>query len=126
MGDDEKLAKGIQISIDQGVIPKQEVPPKYQAIDVKGKSPDDVCDEMLKCCGEAATKGCVIGLVGLSGTGKGTTMARLKERLPNAITWSNGNVFRSVTLLAATWCEQQGLAEFDGAKALTAENLTQF
>lgn len=124
--DDDKLAKGIQISIDNGAILKQDDPPKYIQIDVKGKTPDMVCDEMLAHCGDAAIKGCVIVLVGLSGTGKGTTMARLKERLPNAVTWSNGNVFRSLTLLAATWCEQQGLAEFDAAKALTKENLASF
>lgn len=32
----------------------------------------------------------------------------LKKKLPNAVTWSNGNVFRSLTLLAATSCEVNG------------------
>ena len=44
------------------------------------------------------------------------------------MTWSNGNIFRSVTLLAATYCEQQqkdGEA-FDITKALTKENLADF
>lgn len=45
---------------------------------------------------------------------------------PSQVTWSNGNVFRSLTLLAATWCEQQGMAAFDGAAALTAPNLADF
>ena len=35
-------------------------------------------------------------------------------------TWSNGNIFRSLTLLAATYCEQNGVAIKD---ALTPENL---
>ena len=43
------------------------------------------------------------------------------------MTWSNGNIFRSVTLLAATWCEQQeGIDGFDKEKALTKENLASF
>jgi hypothetical protein len=67
-------------------------------------------------------------LCGLSGTGKGTTVAKLGELLPAGKTtgWSNGDVFRALTLLAATWCEQQGLAEFDAEKALTPENVAEF
>jgi hypothetical protein len=43
------------------------------------------------------------------------------------VTWSNGNVFRSVTLLAVTWCEQQpDIDGFDKEKALTKENLESF
>lgn len=51
----------------------------------------------------------VLVLVGLSGTGKGTTVDILKKKLPNTTSWSNGNVFRSLTLLAATFCTQQGI-----------------
>ena len=43
------------------------------------------------------------------------------------VTWSNGNIFRSVTLLAVTWCEQQSdIDGFDKDKALTKENLQSF
>ena len=42
------------------------------------------------------------------------------------MSWSNGNIFRSVTLLAATWCERQGLAEFDPDKALSKDNLQDY
>lgn len=43
------------------------------------------------------------------------------------VTWSNGNIFRSATLLAATWCEQQdGIDGFDKEKALTKDNLASF
>ena len=43
------------------------------------------------------------------------------------VCWSNGNIFRSVTLLAATWCEQQPDCDgFDAKKALTKENLASF
>lgn len=59
-------------------------------------------------------------------------MATLQEKLidedkKQVICWSNGNVFRSVTLLAVTWCEQQdGCNGFNPARALTNENLTSF
>ena len=88
---------------------------------------------------------------GLSGTGKGTTTAKLKvgwgplprdawryrracsetwlrqawhcgvvdcgmhacacaqERIPNTVCWSNGNLFRSLTLLAVTHLEKAGI-----------------
>lgn len=42
------------------------------------------------------------------------------------MTWSNGNLFRSITLLAVTWCEVNGLSEFDPLRALTDENIRSF
>jgi hypothetical protein len=63
---------------------------------------------------------------------QGTTVATLQEKLidedkKQVVCWSNGNVFRSVTLLAVTWCEQQNDCNgFDPARALTKENLTSF
>lgn len=125
--DAEKLQAGIQISIDAGVLPTLDPPPEYVNIDVMGKTSDDVCNIIVEHVGQAASTGCVIVLCGLSGTGKGTTVAKLTTLLPNTTTWSNGNVFRSLTLLAATWCEQQeGLEGFDGDLALTMENLEAF
>jgi cytidylate kinase len=129
--DDEKLAAGIQIAVDAGVLPKQDVPPAYTKIDVLGKTPEDVCGVISSAVGEAAGSGCIVVLCGLSGTGKGTTVEHLiKKTLPNAVSWSNGNIFRSLTLLAVTWCEQQQSdgegAAFDADAALTAENLETF
>jgi cytidylate kinase len=46
---------------------------------------------------------------GLSGTGKGTTVAKLQRLLPHASAWSNGNIFRSLTLLTVTYFEKHGL-----------------
>lgn len=80
--DDVKLRAGIQISIDSGAIGAQASPPKYYRIDVAGKTPDDVvADIMGQLPGGAADTGCVIVIVGLSGTGKGTTVAKLKVRV---------------------------------------------
>jgi hypothetical protein len=45
----------------------------------------------------------------------------LEESGQKVVSWSNGNIFRSVTLLAATWCELNGLSEFDPDKALSKD-----
>lgn len=123
--DDEKLAAGIQIALEKGVISKDYVPEEYINVDVMGKTADQVADEIISKCGDTSA-GLVIVLCGLSGTGKGTTVAKLSEKLPKVTTWSNGNVFRSLTYLAATWCEQNGCEGFDAEKALTPENLANF
>jgi len=127
--DGEKLQKGIDCAKSKGVIDPNFEPEKYVTIDVLGKTPTEVCDSILdhvKKGGAAA--GIVILLCGLSGTGKGTTVTKLREKLEadgkKVVCWSNGNIFRSVTLLAATWCEQNG--ENDIKKALTPENLASF
>ena len=130
--DAEKLQVGIDYAKEKGVIDPTFVPEPYVTIDVLGKSPDDVSDEILGFVNENKQEGSgsVIVLCGLSGTGKGTTVAKLSEKLAadrEVVCWSNGNIFRSVTLLAATWCEQQGDCDgFDAGKALTKENLASF
>jgi hypothetical protein len=57
---------------------------------------------------------------------KGTTAALLAKTLPHCVTWSNGNLFRSITLLAVTWCEVNGLTEFDAERALSDDNIRSF
>lgn len=122
--DDDKLAEGIAFAQKKGVIPIIS-PAPYVTIDVLGKSPSQVAQTILKKL-DGATTG-VLVLVGLSGTGKGTTVCRLREILESegrsVTTWSNGNVFRSVTLLAMTWCEQNDKSV---EEALTKENLASF
>jgi hypothetical protein len=72
-------------------------------------------------------------------TVQGTTVAALREKLERddgkrVVCWSNGNVFRSVTLLAVTWCEEEcrrkgGTSTVDSLdinEALTKENLASF
>lgn len=105
--DGEKLGNGIQKAVDKGVLPAKVAVEPTTKVMVSGKSADAVADEIIKALGDAPSKGCVLVLQGLSGTGKGTTVAKLKEKLPNAQTWSNGNIFRSITLLAVTWSEKE-------------------
>ncbi|KAG7352712.1 hypothetical protein IV203_008760 [Nitzschia inconspicua] len=135
-----KLEKGIDFAKGKGVIDPNYVPEPYVELDVLGKTPSTVADEILaiiksgnnynSATNESA--GSVIVLCGLSGTGKGTTVSKLCQKLEGeegkkVVTWSNGNIFRSVTLLAVTWCEQQpDLDGFDKDKALTKENLQSF
>ena len=90
-------------------------------VDVLGKTADEVADAIVKALGKAASQGCVLVLQGLSGTGKGTTVAKLQAKLPRATAWSNGNVFRALTLLAVSRCEAAG--EAFSADGLTPEVL---
>merc|ERR1719337_752782 len=85
-------------------------------VSVTGKAADAVAGEIIAKLGDAPSRGCVMTLQGLSGTGKGTTVAKLKEKLPNSQTWSNGNLFRSLTLLAVTYAEQKGCTLQDALK----------
>jgi len=130
--DAEKLQVGIDYAKEKGVIDPNFVPEPYVTIDVLGKSPDEVSNDILGYVNDNKQEGSgsVIVLCGLSGTGKGTTVAKLSEKLSadrEVVCWSNGNIFRSVTLLAATWCEQQSNCDgFDAEKALAKENLASF
>jgi cytidylate kinase len=126
--DASKLIKGIEFAQQKGVIDPNFVPEPYIPMDVLGKTPDQVADLILQHVNEHQTteqNGLVLVLVGLSGTGKGTTVAKLNEKLQqqglSVTNWSNGNVFRSVTLLATTWCEQHHADDLEAA--LTKDNL---
>jgi len=131
--DADKLQKGINLALDKGVLSKDFVPEEYITVNVLGKSAEAVADEILEHVASNAADSNVIVLVGQSGTGKGTTVSTLQDKLVregSASTvqcWSNGNIFRSVTLLAATWCELNcDDKKFNAEKALTKENLASF
>ena len=124
--DAEKLKRGIEIAIEKGVLQKLDPYPAYARIDVQGKTAKEVADEITrlrdKATGADEWTGGVIVLAGLSGTGKGTTVDILKKMMGKATTWSNGNIFRSLTLLAVTHAMHQGQ---DFSKAfLTSENIS--
>jgi len=107
--DGEKLQKGIQLAIDKEVLSANVQVEDVTKIQVAGKNAGKICEEIVVALGTAPSKGCVLTLQGLSGTGKGTTVAKLQESLPSAQTWSNGNLFRSITLLAVTHAEAEGI-----------------
>ena len=106
--DAEKLAEGIRHAVSTGVLPADPPVEPTNSIDVLGKSVDDVTALITQALGDAPTAGCIFVLSGLSGTGKGTTVAKLQQALPRAMAWSNGNVFRSITLLVLEHCASTG------------------
>ena len=67
--DGEKLQKGVDIAKDKGVLDPNFVPEEYITIDVLGKSPEGVADEILSIVRESSGPPVVV-LCGLSGTGK--------------------------------------------------------
>ena len=106
--DEEKLWKGVEISIARGVLEKV-IPSEATRVEVAGRTPGQVVACIMQQMSVAEGVGSVVVLQGQSGTGKGTTTATLLEKLPNSVSWSNGNVFRSLTLLAATHCKNEGI-----------------
>lgn len=123
--DDEdgvKLAAGITIAVNKGVLVANPDVAPVKKIDVVGKSADQVAGEIQAQL--PGKDGNVLVLQGLSGTGKGTTVKKLQSLLPNCVCWSNGNLFRTFTHLASVYCEDNKV-EFSSA-VLTAELLSGF
>jgi hypothetical protein len=148
--DNDKLKVGIEYAQKKGVIDVNYVPQPYIVIDVYNQTPEEVADTILQYVQDhpensddgssSNDSGYVIVLVGLSGTGKGTTVTQLVTKLQqqqyNVITWSNGNIFRCVTLLATTyWDDLQKQGQqvdtsneepFNKDAVLTKENIEMF
>ena len=89
--DDDKLAAGISMAVDKGVLAAKPPLEPLQRVDVLGRSADVVASAIIQALGDAPSQGCVLILQGLSGTGKGTTCAKLQQLLPRCTSWSNGN-----------------------------------
>jgi len=68
--------QGVDLAIAKGVLRSIE-PLPYRAIRVEGKSTDAIVGEITASL--PVGRGAVVVLVGLSGTGKGTTVARLAQ-----------------------------------------------
>lgn len=68
--DAQKLQKGIDIAKEKGVIDPDFKAEEYITVDVLGKSPDMVADEILDKVRKQEGEGGVVVLCGLSGTGK--------------------------------------------------------
>ncbi|GET89309.1 hypothetical protein, conserved [Leishmania tarentolae] len=113
--DAEKLADGIRIAIRKGIVSGTPDVSPVKKLNVVGLSAQDVTDKIVAAL--PSKNGNVIILQGLSGTGKGTTVSKLKDALPKCVTWSNGNIFRSYTYLCNEVLAVQG-------KEITEESLT--
>jgi len=123
--DDQKLRFQVDFAIEKGLLKSSPQMSLCPAAEVKviGKSADAIADEIVVALGDASSKGCVICFQGSPGTGKSTTVSKLKEKVPKAQIWSNDNLFRSLTLLALTKAEKDKTALKD---QLTAKALESF
>ena len=74
-----QLAMGIQQAVKKGVLPPNPPVEPTVNVDVLGKSVDEVCKVITTALGDAPSSGCILVLQGLSGTGKGTTVASMRE-----------------------------------------------
>lgn len=119
--DERKLAVGIRIAIHKGLLKAHPNVSPVRKINVEGLTAQDVTDFIVKHL--PSTEGNVIVLQGLSGTGKGTTVSKLKAVLPRCMTWSNGNVFRSYTYLCN--CELKARGQSISKSTLTPELICQ-
>ncbi|CBZ27776.1 conserved hypothetical protein [Leishmania mexicana MHOM/GT/2001/U1103] len=113
--DAEKLSNGIRIAIRKGIVSGKPDASPVNKLNVVGLSAQEVTDKIMAAL--PSKNGNIIILQGLSGTGKGTTVSKLKDALPKCVTWSNGNIFRSYTYLCNEVLAAQG-------KEITEESLT--
>ena len=102
--DEDKLAKGVAEAVARGVLQEHPRVEPVFPIEAEGKSVRVIADEIRLKLGRAPENGCVVVIQGSSGTGKSTLVKKLKAGMPKAACWSNGNVFRALTLLALRMC----------------------
>jgi hypothetical protein len=110
------LQKGIDLGVAKGVLEAEVQVEPIIKVNVTGRSPDSIAEEIKSKLGDAPSKGCSLTIQGLSGLGKGTTVDKLKTILPKAQTWSNGDIFRSITLLATRFAIQEKFSEEEREK----------
>jgi hypothetical protein len=85
--DGEKLQLGIDFAKEKGVIDPNYVPEPYLQMDVLGKTPESVADDIIAAVtAHSDGAGSVIVLCGLSGTGKVSVLTY--THVPS-ITWSS-------------------------------------
>ena len=115
--DGRLLALGISASLASGALQPLSSPRVYERIAVDGQSPAEVAGSVLsRLPALSVGVGVVVVIVGLSGVGKGTTVDVLKaelqaRRTPEekgmVQTWSNGNIFRCLTMLASLYVAER-------------------
>jgi len=125
--DGHMLSAGIMSSLANNVLsPADKTTVPYTPITVDGKTPAEVSDIIMSSLAPPTAGGRVITVVGLSGVGKGTTVATLKASLAatradknaeNVMCWSNGNIFRSLTMLTSLYMQEKGLSDLNEAIA---------
>jgi hypothetical protein len=117
--DGAMLSTGISKSLASGVLsPDDKSSDDYARVEVDGKTPAEVSSIIMDKTPTSQTSGRVIVVVGLSGVGKGTTVSTLKTSLASTrddknadrvLCWSNGNIFRALTMLTSLHIEQNSI-----------------
>jgi hypothetical protein len=108
---DEKLAAGIKVAVDKGALKLLAAPCLHHKVDVVDKTAEEVAMEIIATAPRTFLHwshiGCVVVLSGATGTGKRTTVARMKERMPEAtLEWTNDGIFRALAMLASLHCQR--------------------
>jgi hypothetical protein len=119
------LSSGIASAVAAGVLSEADrssLP--YTVLSVDGLAPADVAGRILSSLPPASSLGRLAVIVGLSGVGKGTAVAALRGELAKTradgdggrvLCWSNGNVFRALTMLLSLHMEKEGLTDLRAA-----------
>ncbi|GMI43645.1 hypothetical protein TrCOL_g2915 [Triparma columacea] len=122
--DGSMLSAGIALSMSTGVLSDSDrSTAPTTTITVDSKTPDEVASIIMSSLPSTpSTSGRVITIVGLSGVGKGTTVTSLRSLLSSTrsdgdvdkvLAWSNGNVFRSLTLLTSLHMKETGKTDVE-------------
>ncbi|GMH83315.1 hypothetical protein TL16_g09558 [Triparma laevis f. inornata] len=126
--DGDMLEAGINLSLSTSVLsPSDKTTVPYTVVKVDNKTPQEVSEQILLSIQESSRDSSqlnigVITIVGFSGVGKGTTVSSLKTSLTSLRTdlnpdlvlcWSNGNIFRSLTVLTSLYMQQNNLSNVE-------------
>lgn len=94
--DADKIKSGIEYSINKNYISPIGKLPQYCPIIADNKTTEEICSDIQKQLKKTNGKKEPLILVGLSGTGKGTTAKALHQHIKQSLLWSNGNIFRII------------------------------
>lgn len=93
--DRQTLEAGVEYSITQRHLESLAAIPSYTPIIVDGKSVGTIAEEIVgKIEQDGGLNGNPLIISGLSGVGKGATVNKLREIIPESVVWSNGTIFR--------------------------------
>jgi len=105
--DEEKLQKGVEYSLKSGILKTSKNQNPWNQVDAKGKTPEEIYQEIRRALPEDL-KGETLLVCGESGVGKGTLVSLMVDKNPEALQWSNGDIFRLyVYLLTALYPEKE-------------------
>ncbi len=106
--DEVLLATGVEYAMQNGELPAKPAEISWTQLSIDGKNPDEVAREVDALAHRYTKEVRVIAISGMSGVGKGTTVAALTRLDPWYTSWSNGDVFRFIAWLVQKSGENAG------------------